>query len=152
MAINRNKRSITLDFRQPAGQEVLHALIRQSDVLVENFIPGSLAKYNLDYASIRELHPDIVYCSISGFGSTGPLSGRPGYDLIASAMFGLLSITGPEGGEAVKPGVALTDVITGYVHLYCLGLITAVSTLMEPSSPPSESANRADRDSTLNAV
>ena len=117
MSINRGKRSITIDISKPRGQELVKALAAQSDVLVENYKVGDLKRYGLDYAAIRAVNPRIVYCSITGFGQTGPYRNRPGYDYIFQAMSGLMSLTGgpdelPGGGPA-KVGLAICDVITG---------------------------------------
>jgi len=117
LCANRGKRSVTLDFTQPEGQKLARALARQSDVVIENFKVGGLEKYGLDYASLRTDNPGLVYCSITGFGQTGPYRERPGYDFLIQGMSGLMSITGePDsapGGKPVKVGVAVTDVLTG---------------------------------------
>jgi len=117
LCANRGKRSVTIDFTQPEGQELVRALVRQSDVVIENFKVGGLEKYGLDYASLRADNPGLVYCSITGFGQTGPYRERPGYDFLIQGMSGLMSITGePDsapGGKPVKVGVAVTDVLTG---------------------------------------
>jgi len=117
LCANRGKRSVTLDFTQPEGQKLARALARQSDVVIENFKVGGLEKYGLDYASLRTDNPGLVYCSITGFGQTGPYRERPGYDFLIQGMSGLMSITGePDsapGGKPVKVGVTVTDVLTG---------------------------------------
>jgi crotonobetainyl-CoA:carnitine CoA-transferase CaiB-like acyl-CoA transferase len=117
LCANRNKRSIAIDFTRPAGRELVRELVRQCDVLVENFKVGSLAQYGLDYASLREDNPRLIYCSITGFGQTGPYAHRAGYDFLMQGMGGLMSITGrPDGEEGagpIKVGVALTDILTG---------------------------------------
>jgi crotonobetainyl-CoA:carnitine CoA-transferase CaiB-like acyl-CoA transferase len=117
LCANRGKRSVTIDFTQPEGQKIVRALARQSDVIIENFKVGGLEKYKLDYASLRSDNPGLVYCSITGFGQTGPYRERPGYDFLIQGMSGLMSITGePDstpGGKPVKVGVAVTDVLTG---------------------------------------
>ena len=117
MSINRGKRSITIDISKPRGQALIKALAAGSDVLVENYKVGDLKRYGLDYEAIRSVNPRIVYCSITGFGQTGPYRNRPGYDYIFQAMSGLMSLTGgpdelPGGGPA-KVGLAICDVITG---------------------------------------
>lgn len=123
---NRNKRSLTLDFTLPEGQEALIALIRQADVLVENYKVGGLKKYGLDYAAVAQLNPRLIYCSITGFGQEGPYAERPGYDALIQAMGGLMSITGePDGaagGGPQKVGVAVVDLLTG---LYATNAILA---------------------------
>ncbi len=116
-ACNRNKRSITVDFASKAGVDLLRDLAAKADIIVENFRPGGLQKYGLDYASIAAINPSIIYCSITGFGQTGPYAKRPGYDFLIQGMGGLMSITGqPDGGPGagpVKVGVAVCDLFTG---------------------------------------
>jgi formyl-CoA transferase len=117
MSINRGKRSVTIDISTPLGQDLVKQLAARADVLIENYKVGDLARYGLDYESIRAVKPDIVYCSITGFGQTGPYRNRPGYDYIFQAMSGLMSITGERddlpGGGPAKVGLAICDVITG---------------------------------------
>tara|TARA_R110000764_G_scaffold193904_1_gene279166 strand:- start:6241 stop:7434 length:1194 start_codon:yes stop_codon:yes gene_type:complete len=117
LSANRNKRSITIDFTQAAGQQQVRELVAEADVLIENFKVGGLAAYGLDYASLQQLNPRLIYCSITGFGQTGPYAKRAGYDFMIQAMGGLMSVTGKaadeEGGGPVKVGVALTDILTG---------------------------------------
>src|SRR6056297_1571440 len=110
---NRGKRSITVDFRTEEGQAQLRDLIRDADVVIENFKVGGLAKYGLDYASLSEINPGLIYCSITGFGQDGPYAHRAGYDYIIQGMSGLMSITGDPAGQPQKVGVAVTDVFTG---------------------------------------
>ncbi|MBC2836124.1 CaiB/BaiF CoA transferase family protein [Paragemmobacter straminiformis] len=112
-ATNRGKRSITCDFREPAGQEVVRRLVAGADVVIENFKVGGLAKYGLDYESLRAVNPRLIYCSITGFGQTGPYAHRAGYDFIIQGMAGLMSVTGAPDGQPQKVGVAVTDVFTG---------------------------------------
>lgn len=116
-ACNRNKRSVTIDMSKPQGQALIRQLAEQADVLVENFKVGGLAKYGLDYASLSALNPRLVYCSVTGFGQTGPYAERAGYDLLIQASSGMMSITGradgEPGGGGVRVGVALTDLFTG---------------------------------------
>jgi len=112
-ACNRGKRSIAIDFSTSEGAETLRKLVATADVLIENFKLGGLKKYGLDYESLREINPRLVYCSITGFGQTGPYAARAGYDFIVQGMSGLMSITGPAGGEPQKVGVAVTDIFTG---------------------------------------
>ena len=117
LCANRNKRSVTIDFTRPEGQRLVHELAKKSDVVIENFKPGGLARFKLDYESLRGVNPRLVYCSITGFGQTGPYAPRAGYDFLMQGMGGLMSITGHADGEAgagpVKVGVALTDILTG---------------------------------------
>ena len=109
---NRNKTNIALDFTQVADRERLLALIRNADILIENYKVGGLAKYGLDYASIRTINPSIIYCSITGFGQNGPYKDRPGYDALIQAMGGLMSITGEAEQAPQKVGVAVVDLMT----------------------------------------
>ena len=117
LCANRNKKSVTIDFTQAAGQALVRELAQQCDVVVENFKSGGLAQYGLDYAALSALNPRLVYCSITGFGQTGPYAHRAGYDFLIQGMGGLMSITGKSDGEPsggpVKVGVALTDILTG---------------------------------------
>lgn len=113
VSCNRGKRSLALDLAHPAGREVVDSLIRAADVLVENFLPDSLERLGLLPERLRQLNPDLVACSISGYGRTGPLAGVPGYDLMMQASAGIMSITGEPDGMPMKVGVAITDVITG---------------------------------------
>ena len=117
LSANRNKRSITIDFTQAEGQQQVRELVAKADVLIENFKVGGLAAYGLDYASLQQLNPRLIYCSITGFGQTGPYAKRAGYDFMIQAMGGLMSVTGKAAGEEgagpVKVGVALTDILTG---------------------------------------
>lgn len=112
LTANRNKHSIALDFAEPDDLAVLHRIIHRADVLVENFRPGSLAKFGLDAQTLQERHPGLIYASITGFGSKGGAD-LPGYDLLAQAVSGLMSVTGDATGEPTKVGAALVDVITG---------------------------------------
>lgn len=113
LAANRNKRSVTIDFAKPEGAELVRRLAPHCQVLVENFKTGGLKKYGLDYASIAAINPSVVYCSITGFGQTGPYAKRPGYDYIIQGMGGLMSLTGEPAGEPMKCAVAVADLFTG---------------------------------------
>lgn len=134
LCANRNKRSVTVDMASAAGQDLIRQLVCQADVLVENFKTGGLARYGLDYASLRVLNPRLVYCSITGFGQTGPYAERAGYDFLVQGMGGLMSMTGrPDdepGGGPMKVGVALTDILTG---LYAANAIQAALAAREHS-------------------
>jgi len=112
LSVNRNKRSFAADLEDPADLASVRELVRRADVFVENFRPGSLARHGLDYDAARALNPDIVYCSVTGFGSDAG-AGLPGYDLLVQAVGGLMSVTGPGPGQPVKAGVALVDVLAG---------------------------------------
>ena len=113
LCVNRNKRSIVVDFKTDEGRKILQELVKQSDVLVENFRPGTLARFSLDYESASRANPNLIYCSITGFGQTGPLRDKPGYDFMIQGMGGLMSITGVPDGEPMKVGVAVTDLFAG---------------------------------------
>jgi len=110
---NRGKRSVVADFRTAEGQEKVRALVADADVVIENFKVGGLAKYGLDYASLSQVNPRLIYCSITGFGQDGPYAHRAGYDYIIQGMSGLMSITGPADGEPHRVGIAVTDLFTG---------------------------------------
>ncbi|XP_058490299.1 succinate--hydroxymethylglutarate CoA-transferase isoform X2 [Solea solea] len=122
LSINRNKKSIAVDLKHPRGVKIIKELAAVCDVLVENFIPGKLSQMSLGYEQLSRVNPCLIYCSISGYGQTGPQCQSPGYDSIASAVSGMMHITGPEGGEPVRPGVAMTDLATG---LYAHGAVMA---------------------------
>jgi len=122
LCCNRNKRSITVDLKNPRGAELVRELAKVSDVFVENFTPGLTRRFGLDYESLRELNPRLVYCSITAYGQSGPYRDRPGYDMVLSAVGGLMWITGEREGNPCKVGVAITDVLTG---VYASGAITA---------------------------
>jgi crotonobetainyl-CoA:carnitine CoA-transferase CaiB-like acyl-CoA transferase len=126
LCTNRNKRSLTVDITQPAGQAIVRELAAHSDVVLENFKVGGLAAYGLDYASLSKINPKLVYCSITGFGQDGPYAPRAGYDFLIQGMGGLMSVTGraddEEGAGPQKVGVALTDILTG---LYASNAILA---------------------------
>ena len=112
-AANRGKRSVCVDLRTPEWQETVRRLVAEADVVIENFKVGGLAKYGLDYASLAKVNRRLVYCSITGFGQTGPYAHRAGYDFIIQGMAGLMSVTGSLEGQPQKVGVAVTDIFTG---------------------------------------
>jgi crotonobetainyl-CoA:carnitine CoA-transferase CaiB-like acyl-CoA transferase len=112
-AANRGKKSITVDFRTEEGQETVRRLVADADILIENFKCGGLAKYGLDYASLSKVNPRLIYCSITGFGQTGPYAHRAGYDFIVQGMSGIMSVTGEPDGQPQKVGVAIADLATG---------------------------------------
>jgi crotonobetainyl-CoA:carnitine CoA-transferase CaiB-like acyl-CoA transferase len=125
LSANRGKESIAVDFKDARGQTILRKLARKADILIENYKVGGLKAYGLDYESISEINPAIVYCSISGFGQTGPYAKKPGYDFMIQAMSGLMSITGHE--KPTKVGVAVSDLIAGlYATVGILGAYTRV--------------------------
>jgi len=123
-ACNRNKRSITIDISRPEGQKIIREMAVKSDVLVENFKVGGLSQYGLDYASLREINPRLVYCSVTGFGQDGPYAERAGYDLMVQAMSGMMSITGTAEGGPQRVGVALIDLFTGVYA--CSAILAAI--------------------------
>ena len=113
LSINRNKESLTLDFKNTEGREILAKLISKSDVVVENFRPGAMARLGLDYSTLAARHPRLVFCSISGFGQDGPRRDQAGYDAVIQAEGGLMSVTGDADGRAFRVGVAVTDMVAG---------------------------------------
>lgn len=117
LSANRNKQSVTIDFTRPEGQELVRGLAAKADILIENFKVGGLRAYGLDHASLRAINPRLIYCSITGFGQTGPYARRAGYDFMVQGLGGLMSLTGrsddEQGAGPVKVGVALTDILTG---------------------------------------
>ncbi|KAJ6141724.1 hypothetical protein N7497_010823, partial [Penicillium chrysogenum] len=116
-AINRNKLSITLNLKQEKGREILFRLVKEADVVVENFVPGKMDEMGIGYEKLREINPSIIYASVSGYGASGPYSHRAGYDAIAAAEAGMLYITGERNGPPTRPGLGLTDMSTGlYLH------------------------------------
>ena len=126
LATNRGKRSITLNLSDSRGQRVINELVPHCDVLVENFKVGALARYGLDYETLKQLNPELVYCSITGFGQDGPYAEKAGYDFMMQGMGGLMSVTGEAqdvaGANPQKVGVAIADIVTG---LYCASAIQA---------------------------
>lgn len=129
LCANRGKRAITVDLSKPQGQEIIRKLAMQSDVVIENYKVGQLKKYNLDYESLKQMKPDLVYCAITGFGQDGPYAHRAGYDFIIQGMGGLMSLTGERddlaGGGPQKAGVAITDLMTGmYATIAILAALT----------------------------
>ncbi len=124
LGCNRGKRSLTVDITQAEGQALIGDLAAQSDILIENYKVGGLAKYGLDYASLKAACPRLIYCSITGFGQTGPYAKRAGYDLMIQGMGGLMSLTGSADGEPQKVGVAISDLMTGmYASTACLAAL-----------------------------
>lgn len=128
LSANRNKKSITVDLANAEGQEIIRELARRSDVVIENFKTGTLKKYGLDYESLKALNPKLVYCSVTGFGQTGPLAEKPGYDGVFQAMSGLMSATGhPDGapgGGPLKIGISMVDILTS--HYACSAILSAL--------------------------
>lgn len=123
LAMNRNKRGLALDLKQAAGVEIFKQLAARADVIVENFRPGTMESLGLGYTALSENHPELIYCSVSGFGQTGPYRERGGFDLVAQGMSGLMSVTGHSGQDPVKVGVPITDLNAGMFAAY--GVLTA---------------------------
>ncbi|KAM3959169.1 succinyl-CoA:glutarate CoA-transferase [Aphomia sociella] len=117
LSVNRNKKSVCINLKSQEGKNILYDLAKKCDVLVENYIPGKLDQLEVGYEKLKQINPELIYCAITGFGPTGPYAKKPGYDVIASAMGGLLNATGERNGNPVKPGVAITDVTTG-IHAF----------------------------------
>ena len=124
LCVNRNKRSLTLNLKSEQGLLILKQLVQQSDILVENFRVDTLEKWGLGYDALQELHPGLIYCTITGYGYTGPYRHLPGYDFIVQAQGGLMSITGPADGEPYKVGVAITDITAGLIA--CNAILAAL--------------------------
>ena len=124
LTINRSKRGITLDLKQPAGVEVMHRLVKTADVFVQNYRPGAAQRLGVDHETLAALNPRLIYCSISGFGSTGPYAHRGGYDLIAQGMSGIISVTGDEDGPPAKAGLPVSDLSAGLFGAY--GILCAL--------------------------
>ena len=127
LGTNRNKRSVTCDIAHPKGQALIKALVKECDVFIENFKVGDMKRYGLDYESLKALNPKLVYCSITGFGQTGPYKDRAGYDYAVQGIGGLMSITGERddlGGGPQKVGVAVADLFTGLYS--CIGILAAL--------------------------
>ena len=131
LSVNRNKHSVTIDLTKKDGQDLALKLIKKCDVIVENFRAGNLKQYGLDYANVKEKNPQIIYCSITGFGQNGPYSKRGGYDYLVQAMGGIMSITGEKKGNPTKIGVGVSDIITG---LYASNAILAALRFRDKTS------------------
>ena len=122
--INRSKRGITVDLKQPGGVEIIHRLVRTADIFVQNYRPGAAKRLGVDYETLRALNPRLIYCSVSGFGATGPYASRGGYDLIAQGMSGIISVTGDEDGPPAKAGLPVSDLSAGLFGAY--GILCAL--------------------------
>jgi crotonobetainyl-CoA:carnitine CoA-transferase CaiB-like acyl-CoA transferase len=122
---NRGKRSIELDFESEDGRRIVRKLAARSDILIENFKVGGLAKFGLDYASLAKVNPRLIYCSVTGFGQTGPYAARAGYDLMAQGMGGFMSLTGAPDGEPTRAGVPIADIFTGVYSV--VGILAALA-------------------------
>jgi crotonobetainyl-CoA:carnitine CoA-transferase CaiB-like acyl-CoA transferase len=124
LSANRGKSSVAIDMAKPEGQKLIRALAAKSDIIIENFKVGGLKKYGLDYESLKAVKPDLVYCSITGFGQNGPFAGRAGYDFMIQGMAGVMSITGEPDGQPMKMGVAFSDIFAG-LHAV-IGIVSAL--------------------------
>lgn len=124
LSVNRNKRSLTLNLKHQEGKEVFLKLVQWADVLVENFRPGTMERLGFGYERLREINPGLVYCTISGFGNSGPYKDKPGYDVLAQAMGGMMGVTGYEGGDPVKAGMSVADIGAGMFAAF--GILTAL--------------------------
>jgi CoA:oxalate CoA-transferase len=113
MSLNRNKRSMTLNLKEREAQELFREMVKKADIVLENYRPGTMEKFGLGYEDLKKINPRIIYAACSGFGHTGPYSQKPGYDILAQAMGGIMSITGAEGGEPVRVGASIGDIIAG---------------------------------------
>ncbi|MDD5169378.1 MAG: CoA transferase, partial [Syntrophales bacterium] len=122
--LNRNKQSIILDLKKPEGKSILLDLVKKSDVLLENFKPGTMEKLGLGYDAIKDINPRIIYASISGFGQYGPYKDRPGYDIIGQAMGGLMSVSGWPDSPPTRTGTAMADIVAGLNA--CIGILAAL--------------------------
>lgn len=124
LSVNRNKRSITVNLKHDDGLAIIHRLLEESDVLVENFEAGGMARFGLDFERVRAINPRLVYCSITGYGQDGPYRGRPGYDFMVQAEGGIMSVTGDPDGQPVKVGVAVADIMAGMFA--CTAILAAL--------------------------
>ncbi len=140
LSLNRGKKSVTLDLKTTQAQKIIRELVRDSDILVESFRPGTLARYRLDYPSLRRINKALVYCSISGFGQTGPYRDRPGYDITAFAMSGIMSTTGEENRPPIRVSVPVADIAAG--HYASTAILACLS---RPSIVPYQAFNCKDK-------
>ncbi|SHE61488.1 formyl-CoA transferase [Desulfofundulus australicus DSM 11792] len=124
LSVNRNKKSITVNMKSPKGREIIYRLAREADVMIENFLPGTVQRLGVDYERIKEINPQIIYCSLSGYGQDGPYRNHPAYDLLMQGEGGLMSITGEKDGEPVRIGVALIDIGAGMYAV--IGILSAL--------------------------
>ncbi|MDY6863922.1 MAG: CoA transferase, partial [Thermodesulfobacteriota bacterium] len=122
LSINRNKKSVTLNLKSQEGKDIIKRLVEKADVLIENFRPGTMEKLGLDYDTLSGVNPGLIFCSITGFGSTGPYAQKPGYDLIAQGLGGIMSFTGEPERMPVKVGVALSDISAGMFAAWAIAV------------------------------
>ncbi|TRY27882.1 MULTISPECIES: CaiB/BaiF CoA transferase family protein [Brevibacillus] len=120
MMVNRNKRGIRLNIKEEAGRAILYDLVKTADVFIENFRPGTTRKLGIDFETLRAVNPGLIYCSISGYGQTGPYSHKGGFDIMAQGLSGIMSMTGEKGGRPVKSGIAIHDIAAGVTALYSI--------------------------------
>src|SRR6056297_3236843 len=125
MSLNRNKKSMTLNLKKQEGKEILKKLVKDADVIVENYRPGTMEKLGLGYDVLKEINPRLIYAASSGFGHSGPYSKRPAYDGVIQAMGGIMSITGPKGGEPTRVGPSVADIFSGLFT--AIGILSAVN-------------------------
>lgn len=124
MSLNRNKRSMTMNFKEPEAIELFKEMVKKADVVVENYRPGTMEKFGIGYDVLKEINPKLIYAACSGFGHSGPYMDKPAYDIVVQAMGGIMSITGPEGGEPCRVGASVGDIIAGIFTAY--GVMTAL--------------------------
>jgi crotonobetainyl-CoA:carnitine CoA-transferase CaiB-like acyl-CoA transferase len=124
LSVNRNKKSITLNLKDPKAKEIALKIIEKADIVLESNRPGVMTKLGLDYETVKKINPEIIYCSISGFGQTGPYSKRPGFDQVIQGYGGIMGLTGEKGGGPIKVGIAVTDIATGMFA--ATGILTAL--------------------------
>ncbi|MCX7779482.1 MAG: CoA transferase [Negativicutes bacterium] len=124
MSLNRNKRSITMNFKEQEAIDLFKEMVKKADVVLENYRPGTMEKFGIGYDVLKEINPKIIYAACSGFGHTGPYKDKPAYDIVVQAMGGIMSITGPEGGEPCRVGASVGDIIAGMFTAY--GIMTAL--------------------------
>jgi crotonobetainyl-CoA:carnitine CoA-transferase CaiB-like acyl-CoA transferase len=120
MMVNRNKRGIRLNIKEAEGRSILYDLVKTADVFIENFRPGTTRKLGIDYETLRAINPGLIYCSISGYGQTGPYSHKGGFDIMAQGLSGIMSMTGEKGGRPVKSGIAIHDIAAGVTAIYSI--------------------------------
>ena len=141
--LNRGKKSVTVDISKPEGAQLVRELASKADVLLENYKFGDLARYGLGYAQLREINPKLVYCSITGFGQTGPDREKPGYDFMIQGMGGIMSVTGEKGGGPQRVGIPIADIMTGMYASIAVCANLSMSTAVERSAPAPASAGRS---------
>ncbi|MBM4406882.1 MAG: CoA transferase [Chloroflexi bacterium] len=124
LSVNRGKKSVTLDLSKPEGKDLLIKLAKRADILIENFVPGTMAGFGVGYDALKKHNPRLIYCAISGFGQTGPYASKPALDIIVQAMGGIMSVTGEPGGRPLRPGTSIADVVGGMYGV--IGILSAL--------------------------